>query len=252
MSTTTIGAGSYRTDLPAGELPPTDLNDQPISPLVTDGITGPVPTNDWASSLSFAHLGNEHSGVMHAHPLSMQAEAGGLALGYRATPRFIDGGAYDVASEGVKYEYTYAADIKVGLDGLDAPDTRLDGHGDWTVRAAWEDAGTGGLKATFGHGLPFVYFQREGDADAVIRLEQQESGGVGEPTQPLVYQLDGLNGSYDPSQATRFQLPVDAGGSIADGAQLRVSYDFDGDGPLRSDRDLPLLSDRRGRRLGAL
>lgn len=52
----------------------------------------------------------------------------------------------------------------------------------------------------------------------------------GTPTNALVYQLNGLTGTYDPTKQTLFNLFLDAGSNVADGTQLRVSYDFTGDG----------------------
>ena len=83
--------------------------------------------------------------------------------------------------------------------------------------------------ATFGNGLPFVYFERQGDADAVITFPEKNESGVGRPVDPLVYTIDDLTGTYN-SGSTEFVLSVDAGTSIANGPQMRVSYDFDGDG----------------------
>ncbi|MGY8996291.1 MAG: hypothetical protein ACKVH7_07620, partial [Alphaproteobacteria bacterium] len=118
--------------------------------------------------------------------------------------------------------------IKVGLAGMAAPDARLDGYGDWTVQAQWEDGDTG-LEVTFGNGLPFVYFEREGDAEAVITFHEQNASNIGNPVDPLVYTIADLTGAYE-GGGTEFALAVDAGSSPANGPQMRVSYDFDGDG----------------------
>jgi endoglucanase Acf2 len=59
------------------------------------------------------------------------------------------------------------------------------------------------------------------------------AGGVnhdGTPYLPTVYRLSGLNGTWRSDLQTRFRLLGDAGSHVADGAQVRVSYDFDGDG----------------------
>ena len=228
MSITTVGLGNYTTTLPPGELPVTDFNDTPISPLVTANVTGAVPTNGWSSSLSYPFFGDGFSSVMFANPLALKADGSGLAMGHSDSPRFIDGGPSDPASEGVKYEFTGAPDIKAGLSGLAAPDARLDGFGDWTVRAAWEDGGSK-LDATFGNGLPFVYFERTGTADAVLTFSEHNENRVGQPTDPLVYTIGGVSGAYN-GAGTDFVLPVDAGTGIANGPQVRISYDFNGDG----------------------
>lgn len=52
----------------------------------------------------------------------------------------------------------------------------------------------------------------------------------GTPTNALVYEMRGLTGSYDPAQHTQFTLFLDAGTQHANGTQIRISYDFNGDG----------------------
>jgi len=59
------------------------------------------------------------------------------------------------------------------------------------------------------------------------------AGGVnhdGSPTNPLVYTLSGLTATFDSTRSTQFTLYVDAGAHVGDAVQLRVSYDFTGDG----------------------
>src|SRR5262249_54591286 len=52
----------------------------------------------------------------------------------------------------------------------------------------------------------------------------------GTPTNALVFLAKGLTGSYDPAKQTQFTLFLDAGQQIANGTQIRISYDFTGDG----------------------
>lgn len=52
----------------------------------------------------------------------------------------------------------------------------------------------------------------------------------GTPTNALVFLSSGLTGSYDPTKQTQFTLFLDAGKQIANGTQIRISYDFNGDG----------------------
>src|SRR5690606_11365202 len=85
---------------------------------------------------------------MFAHPLAMQAERGGLAIAYPT----------DVVVDKAGYRYPFTPDLLVGAAGLDAPDTRVARYSDWTVTAAWGDS----FRATFGHGLPFVYVEATG------------------------------------------------------------------------------------------
>ncbi|MDQ0314756.1 glycosyl hydrolase [Amorphus orientalis] len=195
---------------------------EPLSPMIADGFSGPVTTNDWASSIAFSAFGDPHSAIMHAHPLSMKATANGLSIGHTEQARLV--------ADGAKYEFTYQPELKIGLAGLDAANTELVDAGAWSATAGWDD-GSDGLEATFGHGLPFVYFERTpGSGDAVVNLGDI-TPDPDAPSNPLVYEISGLDGAYD-GGALDFQLPVDAGTSIADSARLKVSYDFNGDGTV--------------------
>ena len=151
-----VGAGFYRTQLLDGEIGPANERGQPVMPKVTEAFDGPPATNDWWSSLIWQYGANPYSQPMFAHPLAMQAEAGGLALSYSdkpvVTPR--------------SYVYPFAREVLVGVDGLSARDTRVDGYSDWVVTAAWQD-GPRSLRATFGHGLPFVYLRVAGGPGVV-------------------------------------------------------------------------------------
>jgi len=148
-----VGAARYST-LPL-EHPPSNFAGQPVRPKVTAGFDGPPPTNDWWSSLIWQYDAggktNPHSQPLFAHPLSLQAHAGGLGLSGPGTPEI----------SGRAYFFPYREDLLVGVEGLAAADTRVQSHGDWVVTARWE-SGTRGLTATFGHGLPFAYFQAQG------------------------------------------------------------------------------------------
>src|SRR5262245_62329301 len=52
----------------------------------------------------------------------------------------------------------------------------------------------------------------------------------GVPTNPLIYTISGLNANFDPTRTTQFTLHVDPGVHVGDAVQIRVSYDFTGDG----------------------
>src|SRR4051794_39216140 len=67
-----VGAGSYLAGLPAGAAGPA------VAPFVTEDVRGPIPTNDWCSSLYWERFSQAH----YAHPLAMRAEAGGLRVLY--------------------------------------------------------------------------------------------------------------------------------------------------------------------------
>lgn len=149
-----VGGGSYTTALPAGGAAPSNENGVAVTPRVSAGVTGPAPTNDWWSSLIFPRgSGNLYGNVLAVQPLNLEAAASGLGVGTGTivpTPSFY-------------YAYGFQEDLRVRPAGLSAPAIQVAGYGDWTVTARWDD-GVRRLDATFGHGLPFVYFTGSGGA----------------------------------------------------------------------------------------
>lgn len=151
---TTVGLGTYSRSKPGGATGPSTDAGQPTVPLVVPGWTGPVPTNDWWSSLVFNRANDPlspWSRPMYAHPLVFQARPEGLEVRYPT----------DVTTTETFYYHGTAWDVRVAVDGLSSPDARLARAGDFTATAAWTD-GTRRLEATMGHGLPFVFFSVEG------------------------------------------------------------------------------------------
>lgn len=151
-SSVAVGKAFYVTKLVGDEKPPSDERGAPVSPKVTADFSGVPTSNDWWSSLiwRFDRGGkpNPYSEPMFPHPLAMQAERGGLAIAYPT----------EVVVDKRGYKHTFTPDLLVGAAGLDAPDTRVARYSDWTVTAAWGDA----FRATFGHGMPFVYVEATG------------------------------------------------------------------------------------------
>jgi len=147
-----VGLGSYNTTLPAGQSGP------PATIYKTANVSGPMPTNDWWSSLAFKTYPTHASENMFADPLALLAKGSGLGISYPTN--------VTITPDGRQYEYQYAEDLTLGTAGLNTAPTnvKVDGFSEWTVTADW--AG-GALKATFGHGLPFVYATK-GAADALI------------------------------------------------------------------------------------
>ena len=146
-----VGSGSYTTTLPGGTTPPHNQNGQTVYPAVTGNVTAPIPTTDWWTSLVYKNNpGNQFSETLAAHPMMLKCEAEGLGIGTTPDPAWNPG-----------YVYSYTEDIVVGVLGMSSSNTFLDGYGDWTVTAKWENGGNS-LLATFGHGLPFTYFTKTG------------------------------------------------------------------------------------------
>jgi endoglucanase Acf2 len=159
---TLVAVGAARYSTAPLEQPPANFAGQPVHPKVTAGFAGPPPTNDWWSSLIWQYdrdgKANPFSEPLFAHPLSLQAHAGGLGLSGPGSP--------EISARA--YFFPYREDLLVGVQGLAATEARVSHHGDWVVTARWESAGRA-LEATFGHGLPFAYFEA-GGGPAVVAL----------------------------------------------------------------------------------
>ncbi|TWJ25333.1 glycosyl hydrolase [Micromonospora endolithica] len=153
----TVGAGSYTTDrvgpLPAGC---GDMSTNPRQFVTADAPAGPVPTNDWWSSLLWKKTNCSYSEPLHAHPVSYQVFGDGLGFSATSTPT-ITGTANGVG----EYKYAYSEDIRVGVAALGVPIVKVDDWTDWTVTPYWGD-GVRTMRATIGHGLPFTYFRTTG------------------------------------------------------------------------------------------
>jgi endoglucanase Acf2 len=139
----TVGAGSYATHPPPGGKSPPDTIYR------TDSARGPMPTNDWWSSVAWV----KYSEPQYPHPLAVRAQAEGLRIYYPGrnigTSKDAIFGAMPAGGE----------DLVLGnatADGFD--DARVDGWSDWFVRVRLGGKGkTGGMVVTYGHGSPFVF-----------------------------------------------------------------------------------------------
>ncbi|MEN0128213.1 MAG: glycosyl hydrolase, partial [Brevundimonas sp.] len=174
-----VGSGSY-LGTPVGQTPagcPAVTSD-PRSSLTDDAPAGPVPTNDWWSSLLFKKWECRTSAPLYAHPVAYQPTPAGLGL---STPRtaVLSGTPGGIG----EFHFPYSQDVLVGVSGLDAPVVKVAGWSDWTVTPSWEGNGRS-LRATIGHGLPFSWYHLTG-GDAVLtatdRLDVwwRDAGAIG-------------------------------------------------------------------------
>ena len=151
-----VGSGSYSTTLPSGEVGPQNFAGQNVQPKISGSFSLPMQTNDFWSSLIYPFYADPHSNVMYADPLNLKATGTGLQIGHTSEPTF-------AAND---FLYPFAAQITVGVAGLAASQTVAHDYGDWTATAKWDD-GAQTMEATFGHGLPYVFFRMTG-GDAII------------------------------------------------------------------------------------
>ena len=219
-----VGAGSYRTVLPEGD----SFRRVEALPSVASGYKGSVPTSDWCSSLVWP-MHSPHSLPMFPHPLGVQAHAEGLGMGYTPVPvvasSFKDGKLFQ---RGTDYRFPYRESLRVGLLGLEADEAVLDRCSDWSVTALWE-MNRDQLRATFSHGSPFVYFEKQSEKPAQIALSSAPVNRTDVPVQPLVFQWTEITAKHAGTQG-EIQLAVNAGKNIGTGSRARLVYDFDGDG----------------------
>ncbi|GAA1953053.1 glycosyl hydrolase [Microbacterium deminutum] len=154
-----LGAGSYTTTLPAGAMLPSgcgDLSTNPRAALTADAPKGPIPTNDWWTSILWKKNDCAFGEPLYADPAAYDTFPGGLGISYTTKP-VVTGTATGVG----EYKFPFARDVLVGIPGLDANRVMVEGWSDWTVSPQWSD-GIRTLTATIGHGLPMSYFVASG------------------------------------------------------------------------------------------
>ncbi len=171
------GQGCYTTQLPSGQKsvsywPAVDnAGYSAATAKVTGDYTGPYQTNDWWSSLlwnwnqgaSATPPSEPYSQNMHPHPFSMQAEPNGLRMSY----------SREIVQSAAEVSYLLPGDgaehLRVTVAGLSAADTRVSSYSDWLVTAQWQGSANT-MKATFGHGLPYVFFTKTGTGNFKVKF----------------------------------------------------------------------------------
>ena len=146
--TTQVGNGSYTNTFPG-----TDTAGRNGFPSGTPQLSGnavgkPVPTNDWWSKL----IKENHADNLFNYPMTMKTTNNGLIVTY--IPWGVIGDS---------------APIEVKVSGLATTQTTVSDYSDWTVTMNWKDA-THELKATSGIGMPFLYFEKDADDIAEIKV----------------------------------------------------------------------------------
>jgi hypothetical protein len=223
-----LGAGGYTTALVGDEKPPANFKGERVTPKVTAGFveSGAVPTsNDWWSSLIWqfdrAGKANPYSEPLFAHPLALKALPGGLGLGGPGAPEVT----------GRTFFFPYHQDLRVGVEGLEAASARVASYDDWMVTARWEHdggapgdgrapaAGRPSLTASFGHGLPFAYFEAtagaaivELPAEAAVVVFAEAAGAMGFTVAGRPYGLFAPGGATWTRGAGNKRLRSDLGG----------------------------------------
>lgn len=143
-----VSAGSYTT------VRPEKIAALPVAEAIyrTKDLTGPVPTNQWWSSLVW----EKFSQNMFPHPLGMVCHEAGLGVSYPGGG--IDGSSGNIMGGGV----SKGGDFSIGHSAMaEFPDARLADYSDWMITAEFA-AGDAILRTSYGHGSPFVFGKVQG------------------------------------------------------------------------------------------
>ncbi|PQJ74276.1 glycosyl hydrolase [Polaribacter gangjinensis] len=146
--TTTVGNGSYTNAFPGTDAAGRNGFPSGTPQLSGNAIGKPVPTNDWWSKL----VKENHADNLFNYPMTMKTTNNGLIVTYIPWGPIGD-----------------SAPIEVKVTGLATTQTTVSDYSDWTVTMNWKDA-THELKATSGIGMPFVYFEKDADDIAEIKV----------------------------------------------------------------------------------
>lgn len=146
----TLGNGSYTTQYPGVDIAGRNGYPSGVPLLIGNAVGKPVPTNDWWSN----KVKNAHSDNLFNYPFTLKTVNGGLVHSY------IPFGVIDDILP-----------VVVGVDGLNANESRVSDFSDWTVSMNWND-GSHSFSATAGLGMPFTYFEKGGNDIARVIVNQ--------------------------------------------------------------------------------
>lgn len=145
------GAGGYLTEAPK------PCKALPETIYKTGDLRGAMLTGQWWSSLVW----EKYSQPLFAHPLVLQCTEGGLTVGYPGDR--IRGDKSGIYGGGAGRD----GDLRIGHSAAPAfPRADCGGFSDWFVTAVFA-SGPASLRASFGHGSPFVFCRITGGNPAV-------------------------------------------------------------------------------------
>ncbi len=139
-----VGSGSYANVLPSSKTAP------PSAVYKTQNIQGSMPTNKWFSSILAMQYSSAHYGL----PLCFNHTQNGLQIGLPV---------YEEKPDNVWGYFVNDLEVQADIGGttLTSNDSRLDGYSDWIITVKWTHSQDSSkyFKATYGHGIVFVYFE---------------------------------------------------------------------------------------------
>lgn len=182
-----LGAGGYVTALPAGAKGPQE------EILRTADLKGPMPTNDWWSSLAWMKFSER----AYPHPLAVMAQAEGLRVFYASKITGTKDAVFGFMPERV------ADDLILGNSAVEKfDDARVAGFSDWFVTARFGEKGKG-MSVSYGHGSPFVYAIFDGGEARVSSAKPVEVWAGSEKSAVLGITVNGkAYGLFGPSGST--------------------------------------------------
>ena len=145
---TYVGSGSYTTVYPGADSAGRNGYPSGSPQLSKIASSKPVPTNDWWSKL----VKEDHADNLFNYPMTLKTTNSGLVVTYIPWGVIGDNNA-----------------IEVGLSKLNVSKATAADHSDWTVTMNWND-GIRDLDATTGIGMPFVYFEKNSEATAAVKI----------------------------------------------------------------------------------
>jgi endoglucanase Acf2 len=181
------GAGSYLLSRP-----------QPCKPLPTaihktENLKKPVVTGQWWSSLLWQQ--KRFSQPLFAHPMMLTCMESGLAISYPGSG--VHGNSAGIFGSGSGP----VGDLKLGHSAGSFQQADCEDYSDWFVSVRFSD-GPAKMRASFGHGSPFVYCLYSG-GDPTVTFAQPPKIWAGSMADPVLgvtvgghhYGLFGASGS---------------------------------------------------------
>lgn len=168
-----IGSGSYSTVLPDDSAITADYAAPPSAKEVhtTANASGPIPTNDWWTSIVLGTNGDPHGrGAVVGLPYYAEANTRGLTVQY---PSDWFG---DPPEQGfLKMDYLNTPQLTIGNAAVnDYAESAADDWGDWHVRARWGDGTATAMDVTMARGCPLFFIEYDG-GDARLTFETKDS-----------------------------------------------------------------------------
>lgn len=181
-----VGSGGYVTRLPAGAKGPQ------AEIFRTADLPGPMPTNDWWSSLAWMKFSERQ----YPHPLAVAAQAEGLRIFYPGKITANKDAVFGFMPE-------HADDFILGHSGVEKfPDAKVAGFSDWFVTARFGD-GEKGMSVSYGHGSPFVYAIFDGGEARIVCAKPADVWAGSEKSAVLGVTINGkAYGLFGPTGST--------------------------------------------------